>query len=300
MPLSEQLTQLLNNMKRILFSLSFIVLLVSGALFSGSVFAQQAPQCDGIISEDAQFSQCCKGGNDEPFACATWRMYVRANTSRCRGSIADDTTYALCCEGASGGGVGVVDVSACLNYGAKKNQVSCTNIDTELEYHTCCGPLAQNPPREQCDSYIALSTIPTSGTQSTNPVGGTQNEVTLPNNGSAGATGAGIGACSAIKFKSLLDILIWAKCVITGAIIPLIFALATIFFLWNVAVFIRSADKTSVKEEARQRMVWGIVALFIMISVWGIISIMSNIFGISPSVPLLQTKTYLDPAKASK
>lgn len=104
--------------------------------------------------------------------------------------------------------------------------------------------------------------------------------------------------CSAIKFKSLLDILIWVKCVITSVLIPLIFTLAFLFFLWNVLVFM-SADENAKKEEAKQRMGWGIIALFVMVGVWGIIKILSNTLGVTPSVPLLQTE-YLDPAKASK
>ncbi len=108
-----------------------------------------------------------------------------------------------------------------------------------------------------------------------------------------------LASCSAIKFKSLLDILVWVKCVITSIIIPLIFTLAFLFFLWNVIRFMNASDSRN-KEEAKERMWWGIIALFVMLSVWGIIKILSNTLGIEPSVPMLQTKTYLDPASANK
>ena len=60
-------------------------------------------------------------------------------------------------------------------------------------------------------------------------------------------------------FKEVLDL-----------IIPITFALALIFFFWGLAQFIRSiSDKTI--AEGKNKMIWGIIALFVMISIWGII-----------------------------
>ncbi len=73
-------------------------------------------------------------------------------------------------------------------------------------------------------------------------------------------------------FKSLLDL-----------IIPITFALALIFFFWGLAQFIRSvSDKTI--EEGKNRMKWGIVALFVMVSIWGIIKYIGDSVGIETGV----------------
>lgn len=69
-------------------------------------------------------------------------------------------------------------------------------------------------------------------------------------------------------FKSLLDL-----------IIPIVFALALIFFFYGLAQFIRSvSDKTI--QEGKNKMIWGIISLFVMISIWGIISYIGDSLGI--------------------
>lgn len=73
-------------------------------------------------------------------------------------------------------------------------------------------------------------------------------------------------------FKSVLDLLI-----------PIIFALALIFFFYGLAQFIRSvSDKTI--AEGKNKMIWGIIALFVMISIWGIIRYIGDSVGIDTRV----------------
>lgn len=201
---------------------------------------------------------------------------------------------------------------------------SCTVI-TESNYNSCCLPgeysescdryeQTRTPSDDPCkgpyaDAYVqcakpgqigggAGTTVP-SGTLKSNSVFTEQELISGNPNVSPQSSSAVLASCSAIKFKSLLDILVWVKCVITSIIIPLIFTFAFLFFLWNVIRFMNASESKN-KEEAKERMWWGIIALFVMLSVWGIIKILSNTLGIEPSVPLLQTKTYLDPAKANK
>lgn len=57
---------------------------------------------------------------------------------------------------------------------------------------------------------------------------------------------------------------------VTGYLIPLVFALALLYFLWGVAKYIRSVSPGS-KEEGKTIMIWGVVALFVMSSVWGLV-----------------------------
>lgn len=98
-----------------------------------------------------------------------------------------------------------------------------------------------------------------------------------------------VNQCSSIKFKSVLDILIWLKCVAVTILIPLIFAAAFVLFLWGVLKFMYAADATKKKES--QKLIWyGLIGLFVMVSVWGIIKIVGTTLGIDPiAVPLLQT-----------
>ena len=66
---------------------------------------------------------------------------------------------------------------------------------------------------------------------------------------------------------------------IMNAIIPLIFGIAIIVFLWGIAkMFFLKGDDSGSREEGRQFIIWGIVALFIMVAFWGFVNILSNTF----------------------
>ena len=60
---------------------------------------------------------------------------------------------------------------------------------------------------------------------------------------------------------------------------PLIFLLigvAVVFFLFGLVEFIVSADSTDGRDNGRRHLLWGIVGLFVIFSVYGIISVIQN------------------------
>ena len=94
-------------------------------------------------------------------------------------------------------------------------------------------------------------------------------------------TGTGGAACSfpGPKFQ---DVLCYITGIINNSIIPLIFALATVMFVWGVVqFFIINADEEKKRAQGKQFMIWGIIALAVMLSVWGLVGILSTTFGIT-------------------
>jgi len=67
---------------------------------------------------------------------------------------------------------------------------------------------------------------------------------------------------------------------LVGNLIGLVFALALLFFLWGLAKYIFAAGDEAAKETGKNIMFWGIIALFIMASVLGIIALLQEIFGV--------------------
>lgn len=66
-------------------------------------------------------------------------------------------------------------------------------------------------------------------------------------------------------------------------LVLMVLALALVFFLWGMTQFIRNADSEEGRKNGKQVMLWGLIALFVMTSVWGIIHFLqSDIFGSSP------------------
>lgn len=73
--------------------------------------------------------------------------------------------------------------------------------------------------------------------------------------------------------------------------LPVVAGLALVVFFWGLAKFILKAGDETARAEGKQVMVWGIIALFVLVSIWGIISfITGEIFGISTiKLPLLRS-----------
>ena len=60
--------------------------------------------------------------------------------------------------------------------------------------------------------------------------------------------------------------------------IPVVISLALLYFFWGLAKFILHADDENEREKGKKIMVWGIVALFVIVTVWGIIAVLQNTF----------------------
>ena len=60
-------------------------------------------------------------------------------------------------------------------------------------------------------------------------------------------------------------------------IIIIVISLALFFFLWGMAVFILNAGNEEKRKEGKQKMFWGIIALTVMIGVWGIVNLLASI-----------------------
>lgn len=65
-----------------------------------------------------------------------------------------------------------------------------------------------------------------------------------------------------------------AKDIVTKVLIPLVFTLALLFFFWGVAKYIWTQGDS--KEDGKKIMIWGIVALFVMSSVWGLVAFLQS------------------------
>jgi len=71
--------------------------------------------------------------------------------------------------------------------------------------------------------------------------------------------------------------------------IPIIIALAVLYFFWGLATFILNAGNEDKRSEGRQIMIYGIIALFVMVSVFGLIRLLQETFGLqgetNPIIP---------------
>ncbi|MDP2665425.1 MAG: hypothetical protein Q8P23_02105 [bacterium] len=64
---------------------------------------------------------------------------------------------------------------------------------------------------------------------------------------------------------------------INNVLVPVLFAVAFIVFLWGAFdTFILGANSEEVKEKGKNLMLWGLIGFFVMVSVWGLVNILTG------------------------
>lgn len=79
---------------------------------------------------------------------------------------------------------------------------------------------------------------------------------------------------------------------INNVFVPVLFAIAFIVFLYGAfETFIIGAGSDSVKEKGRNLMLWSLIGFFVMVSIWGLVNILtgtvsfSNTSGVTGGTP---------------
>ncbi len=95
---------------------------------------------------------------------------------------------------------------------------------------------------------------------------------------------ANIGTCSLKTGATLYDLLKYLTCFINFAVIPFIFALAIASFVWGVVQYVIN-DTEEAKTKGRDFIIWGIIGIAVMVSVWGLTKVVGGTFGIQYAIP---------------
>lgn len=80
---------------------------------------------------------------------------------------------------------------------------------------------------------------------------------------------------SSLDFKGLVSFII--SDFITPSI-TVIFSLAIVYFLWNIAEVIRKSGDPKELATLKDKAFWGIITIFVMGSLWGLIKILETTF----------------------
>ncbi len=96
-------------------------------------------------------------------------------------------------------------------------------------------------------------------------------------------TGAvNFSACNTIGSQGITSIV---NCIIGffNAGIYIMMSLAVVFTIYGAYQMVASEEN---RESGRQRIIYGIIGLFVMISVWGFVNILKNTFGLGSNTPI--------------
>jgi hypothetical protein len=92
-----------------------------------------------------------------------------------------------------------------------------------------------------------------------------------------GGTGSATSGGGGGSTSTLFDIL----CRIDGllsAVVPLIIAIGVIYFIWGVVTYVIASDEEA-KKSGRNRIIYGIIGLVVIVGMWGLVRIVGTTFG---------------------
>jgi hypothetical protein len=106
-------------------------------------------------------------------------------------------------------------------------------------------------------------------------------------------TGASSGNCDLSSTGGTLFGLLCKFGSLLNSIVPVLIALGVVYFVWGVITYVVSDDEEA-KQKGRNRIIYGIIGLAVIIGLWGLVNLLKNTFGLNnttqnqlPTVPVV-------------
>lgn len=86
---------------------------------------------------------------------------------------------------------------------------------------------------------------------------------------------------------------------ILNIVIPVLITIAVVYFIWGVITYTLAQDEEK-KKDGRNKIIQGIIGLFVILAFWGLVDVIGNTFGVKgrqiqtgelPCVPIAGTST---------
>lgn len=112
-----------------------------------------------------------------------------------------------------------------------------------------------------------------------------------------GTVGSTSGGCDISQSGTLFGLLCRLG-QLFNAVVPVLIALGVLYFVWGVITYVISGDEEA-KKAGRDRIIYGIIGLAVIIGVWGLVNFLRNTFGLNnntnvqlPTVPVIIDGNY--------
>lgn len=73
--------------------------------------------------------------------------------------------------------------------------------------------------------------------------------------------------------------ILWQFQSFVNLLVPFVISVGVLYFIWGVVQYTLGKSDDA-KKEGRERMIWGIVGLFVIVSIWGLVNLIGNTFDI--------------------
>ncbi|MDQ5889727.1 MAG: hypothetical protein QG609_220 [Patescibacteria group bacterium] len=105
-------------------------------------------------------------------------------------------------------------------------------------------------------------------------------------------SGQGVNGCATGNFQQLISCV---TSTILNPMVGLLIGVALVVFLWGIVKYISSGADSTKRKEGAALVFYGVIGLFVMISVWGLVSFLTNTFfgtsgpAANPPIPTITT-----------
>lgn len=89
--------------------------------------------------------------------------------------------------------------------------------------------------------------------------------------------------CSANAGTGIKGILEWGGCILSEAVVPIVITLGMIGFIWGIIQYYLNPENEEKRKKGKSFIVGGLIALFVIVSMWGIVGIFVTTFGTNVS-----------------
>ena len=97
--------------------------------------------------------------------------------------------------------------------------------------------------------------------------------------------------CAAVAGNGTIQDIICRIGNILDIVIPILIVLGVVYFIWGVVSYVIGSDEEA-KKKGRDRMIFGIIGLVVIVAMWGLVGIVTKTFGLTgtaniniPTVP---------------
>jgi len=95
----------------------------------------------------------------------------------------------------------------------------------------------------------------------------------------AQTTGGLVGCTAANAPGGTIQYLICKLGDLLNLVVPILIALGVVYFVWGVITYMIGSDEEA-KKAGRDRIIFGIIGLAVIIALWGLVRILTNTFGV--------------------
>ena len=94
--------------------------------------------------------------------------------------------------------------------------------------------------------------------------------------------------------KTLKDVL-ESVAVYLDLALKVLMGLAVVYFVYSIIEYFISPGSTEKRKEARQYIMWSLIGFFVIISLWGIVNVLSSTFNLGSNAPAWSSMSNLFP-----